>query len=266
MRAGWGGGGRGWRQVGNSAGEGTTQRGPASRSRSSWWRWQTGVVGRLRGPRLWGSPSGLAWLCLLASSPRALLLSLACVPAYACVCLPVVLQVLPGPHRVGARGRLPHPGGWVARGQKGLLLMVLLLACILPMAARWAPFGCCLPATPHRNPSHPLANNALPLGLLLRPACLPACLQGGLMSAFARSVAAHVKALMEPNAQPWDPAEAKVGGWLCVCVYVCGVCVCALWAGVLPSSALPPAAVATAATAAHMLAWMPPPLSCDMTD
>ena len=37
------------------------------------------------------------------------------------------------------------------------------------------------------------------------------------MSAFARSVAAHVKALMEPNAQPWDPAEAKVGGLLGGC-------------------------------------------------
>lgn len=37
-------------------------------------------------------------------------------------------------------------------------------------------------------------------------------LQGGLVSAFARSVAAHVKALMEPNARVWDPADAKVGG------------------------------------------------------
>lgn len=32
-----------------------------------------------------------------------------------------------------------------------------------------------------------------------------------MVSAFARSVAAHVKALMEPNAQEWDPADAKVG-------------------------------------------------------
>ncbi|KAL4440406.1 hypothetical protein ABPG75_003407 [Micractinium tetrahymenae] len=34
-------------------------------------------------------------------------------------------------------------------------------------------------------------------------------IQGALVSAFARSVAAHVKALMEPNAQVWDPADAK---------------------------------------------------------
>ncbi|PSC72014.1 histone deacetylase [Micractinium conductrix] len=34
-------------------------------------------------------------------------------------------------------------------------------------------------------------------------------IQGALVSAFARSVAAHVKALAEPNAQHWDPADAK---------------------------------------------------------
>ncbi|KAL4431738.1 hypothetical protein ABPG77_002954 [Micractinium sp. CCAP 211/92] len=34
-------------------------------------------------------------------------------------------------------------------------------------------------------------------------------IQGGLVSAFARSVAAHVKALMEPNARVWDPADVK---------------------------------------------------------
>lgn len=31
------------------------------------------------------------------------------------------------------------------------------------------------------------------------------------MSAFARSVAAHVKALLEPNAGVWSPEDAKVG-------------------------------------------------------
>ena len=35
-------------------------------------------------------------------------------------------------------------------------------------------------------------------------------LQGGLTSAFARSVAAHVRALAEPCGQAWDPMEAAI--------------------------------------------------------
>jgi hypothetical protein len=42
---------------------------------------------------------------------------------------------------------------------------------------------------------------------------VPSAPQGGVVSAFARSVAAHVKALAEPNAAVWDPADAKVRGW-----------------------------------------------------
>lgn len=40
-------------------------------------------------------------------------------------------------------------------------------------------------------------------------------IQGELVSAFARSVAAHVRALAERHSQAWDPADAKVGvgGW-----------------------------------------------------
>ena len=34
-------------------------------------------------------------------------------------------------------------------------------------------------------------------------------IQGNVVSAFARSVAAHVRALAEPNLQVWDPADAK---------------------------------------------------------
>ncbi|GAB4814038.1 hypothetical protein N2152v2_001084 [Parachlorella kessleri] len=34
-------------------------------------------------------------------------------------------------------------------------------------------------------------------------------IQGGLVSAFARSVAAHVRALAEPHSQAWDPDDAK---------------------------------------------------------
>ncbi len=35
-------------------------------------------------------------------------------------------------------------------------------------------------------------------------------LRGGLVSAFARSVAAHVRALVEDNKQAWDPADSEV--------------------------------------------------------
>jgi hypothetical protein len=35
-------------------------------------------------------------------------------------------------------------------------------------------------------------------------------IQGGIVSAFARSVAAHVRALSESHDQRWDPAEAQV--------------------------------------------------------
>mgnify|MGYP001810771775 CR=1 FL=1 len=42
------------------------------------------------------------------------------------------------------------------------------------------------------------------------PTLLSSPPQGGLMSAFARSVAANVKALAEPNASVWDPLHAKV--------------------------------------------------------
>jgi len=36
-------------------------------------------------------------------------------------------------------------------------------------------------------------------------------IQGGIVSAFARSVAAHVRALAEGHDQQWDPADAQVG-------------------------------------------------------
>ncbi len=36
-------------------------------------------------------------------------------------------------------------------------------------------------------------------------------LRGGLVSAFARSVAAHVRALADGNAHAWDPKDAEVG-------------------------------------------------------
>lgn len=35
--------------------------------------------------------------------------------------------------------------------------------------------------------------------------------RGGLASAFARSAAAHVRALAEPHTQAWDAREAEVG-------------------------------------------------------
>ena len=35
-------------------------------------------------------------------------------------------------------------------------------------------------------------------------------IQGGIVSAFARSVAAHVRALAESHEQCWDPADAQV--------------------------------------------------------
>ena len=35
-------------------------------------------------------------------------------------------------------------------------------------------------------------------------------IQGGIVSAFARSVAAHVRALAEGHDQQWDPADAQV--------------------------------------------------------
>ena len=35
-------------------------------------------------------------------------------------------------------------------------------------------------------------------------------LRGGLVSAFARSVAAHVRALADVHTQAWDPAEPEV--------------------------------------------------------
>ena len=35
-------------------------------------------------------------------------------------------------------------------------------------------------------------------------------LQGGIVSPFARSVAAHVRALGEPHSQTWDPKDAEV--------------------------------------------------------
>ncbi len=37
-------------------------------------------------------------------------------------------------------------------------------------------------------------------------------IHGGLVSAFARSVAAHVRSLAEPHGQAWDPEDAKVCG------------------------------------------------------
>lgn len=51
----------------------------------------------------------------------------------------------------------------------------------------------------------------LPDNSTLPVPCLCAAPQGALVSAFARSVAAHVKALLEPNESVWDPEDAKVG-------------------------------------------------------
>lgn len=45
--------------------------------------------------------------------------------------------------------------------------------------------------------------------------------QGALVSAFARSVAAHVKALLEPNESVWDPEDAKVGWLACLTMGHC---------------------------------------------
>jgi acetoin utilization deacetylase AcuC-like enzyme len=36
-------------------------------------------------------------------------------------------------------------------------------------------------------------------------------LQGSIVSPFARSVAAHVRALGEEHSQQWDPRDAEVG-------------------------------------------------------
>ena len=56
-------------------------------------------------------------------------------------------------------------------------------------------------------------------------------IQGGIVSAFSRSVAAHVRALAEDHDQQWDPADAQV--WLIVtsqsCVSKCAWI--AMWCG-----------------------------------
>lgn len=77
------------------------------------------------------------------------------------------------------------------------------------------------------RPSTPASPSALPSCAMLSLPCLPRAPparlpQGALVSAFARSVAAHVKALAEPNATVWSPEDARVsgvGGFA-----LCGIC------------------------------------------
>lgn len=56
-----------------------------------------------------------------------------------------------------------------------------------------------------------------------------------MVSAFARSVAAHVKALAEPNAAVWDPEDAKVSNE--TTSRGCEVSYCATFAGWDPEDA-----------------------------
>ena len=41
-------------------------------------------------------------------------------------------------------------------------------------------------------------------------------LRGGLVSAFARSVASHVRVLMEPHSATWDPQDSQVPACYCL--------------------------------------------------
>ena len=85
-------------------------------------------------------------------------------------------------------------------------------------AAGTAVCGCCtlaphsaltLHPTPPPRPALPPTRRCCP-GRIVSALEGGYRIQGGIVSAFARSVAAHMGALAEPNAQAWDPADAKV--------------------------------------------------------